>query len=115
VEAVQNQLETETVLVPGHWALEVTNVLTLAERKGRIPPHDVTGHLTDLAEFEVEVDVLDRCEVFDAVFALCRRHRLTSYDAAYLELAMRTGLPLATLDRDLRAAAAAEGVELLGM
>ncbi len=115
VFAVQDQLEDGIALVPMHWPLEVANVLALAERKQRITPGETTDHLALLSALAIEAEFIDSRTVFESVLELCRRHRLTSYDAAYLELAMRTQLPLATLDAELRTAGNREGVELLGL
>lgn len=100
--------------MPSLWFLEVANVLTLAERRGRILEADLTRYLDLLFQLEIEVDQTSPRSVFGDVLALARSYRLTSYDAAYLELSIRQQLPLATLDQDLRAAAESAGVELLG-
>jgi predicted nucleic acid-binding protein len=70
--------------------------------------------LADLSLLPISLDPETDRQAWDATLQLAHRHRLTLYDAAYLELAQRRGLPLATLDRDLRTAATAEGVHLLG-
>jgi predicted nucleic acid-binding protein len=94
--------------VPGLWKLEVANVLEMGARRGR---HDAAfrdSTLADLALLPISVDTET------ATLQLSERHRLTLYDAAYLELALRRGLPLASLDAELRRAAQAEGVVVLG-
>lgn len=100
--------------VPALWRLEVANVLEMGVRRGR---HDAAfrdATLADLALLEIGVDPETDRQAWGATLRLAERHGLTMYDAAYLELAQRRGLPLATLDTELRAAAGAEGVVLLG-
>lgn len=100
--------------VPMLWRLEVANVLEMGVRRGR---HDAAfrdATLADLALLPISVDPETDRQAWSATLRLAERHRLTMYDAAYLELAQRRGLPLATLDGELRDAASAEGVILLG-
>lgn len=110
-----DRMEAETAAVPAWWFLEVTNVLALAERKGRITAAQVAGFLALVEDFALEVDDQALARAFTHILPLCRSHGLTSYDAAYLDLAMRRGLPLASLDEQLRAAAEACGIKLLGI
>jgi predicted nucleic acid-binding protein len=98
--------------VPALWRLEVANVLEMGVRRGR---HDAAfrdATLADLALLPIGVDPDTDRHAWGATMRLADRHRLTVYDAAYLELAQRRGLPLATLDKELRQAAKAEGVVL---
>lgn len=105
-----NQLDLEQALVPPIWWYEVRNILLINERRQRISQADSTRFLRQLDELPIEVDgVLDRPNLPD----LARQFRLTVYDAAYLELAIRNSVPLATLDKALRGAAEAAGVPLL--
>jgi predicted nucleic acid-binding protein len=104
----------EAALVPSFWYLKLTNVLALAERKGRITPADSAGFIADLSTLSIDVDDQGPRHSFTHILPLCRLYGLTSYDAMYLELAIRRRLPLATLDEPLRAAAAKAGVKLLG-
>jgi predicted nucleic acid-binding protein len=100
--------------VPALWKLDVANVLEMGVRRGR---HDAAfrdATLADLAILRITVDPETDRQAWGATLRLAERHKLTTYDAAYLELAQRRGLPLATLDSELRAAARAEGVILLG-
>jgi predicted nucleic acid-binding protein len=100
--------------VPGLWRLEVANILEMGVRRGR---HDAAfrdATLADLALLPIHLDSETDRQAWGATVRLAQRHRLTAYDAAYLELAQRRGLPLATLDKQLRDAASAEGVILLG-
>lgn len=108
------RLAEERALVPSWWFLEVTNVLALAERNGRITSDDSAEFIANISVFDLEVDTESVDRVFDYLLPLCRAHQLTSYDAVYLELALRSQLPLATLDEQLRRAAKSLGIELLG-
>jgi predicted nucleic acid-binding protein len=112
--ALLNRLATETALVPTWWFVEITNVLTMAERKGRITARQSDAFIADLSKLGIERDNQAPDRAFTHLLALCRTHRLTSYDAIYLDLAIRRSLPLATLDADLRKAAKKVGVALLG-
>lgn len=109
-----NRLVTETALVPAWWYVEVTNVLALAERKGRITARQTGAFIADLGKLDIEQDDQAPGRAFSHLLPLCRTHQLTSYDAIYLDLAVRRHLPLATLDTDLRNAAKKMGVQLLG-
>lgn len=109
-----NRLEVESALVPSLWYLEVANVLAIAERRKRIAEANVVAFLDLIRMLDIETDQDWSRRVFDHLLPLCRKHRLTSYDAVYLDLAMRSGLPLATLDTELRAAARSLGVEVIG-
>ncbi|HUB27962.1 MAG TPA: type II toxin-antitoxin system VapC family toxin [Tepidisphaeraceae bacterium] len=100
-------------IVPQIWPMEVTNVLALAGRKGRITVAERRQFLSMLESASVTVDAPSMATIFNDVLAIAQSHRLTAYDASYLELAMRLGLPLATLDKDLHKAARAAGLRLL--
>ena len=108
------RLADETALVPGWWRLEITNVLALAERKGRITPAQSAEFISAISTLDIVTDSDSSDRAFDHLLPLCRTHQLTSYDALYLDLALRRGLPLATLDEPLRKAAKKMGVKLLG-
>jgi predicted nucleic acid-binding protein len=112
--ALLNRLATETALVPAWWFVEITNVLAMAERKGRITARQSDAFIADLSKLGIERDNQAPDRAFTHLLALCRTHRLTSYDAIYLDLAIRRSLPVATLDEDLRKAAKKLGVSLLG-
>jgi predicted nucleic acid-binding protein len=86
----------------------------MAERKGRITARESDAFIADLSKLGVERDHEAPDRAFTHLLALCRTHRLTSYDAIYLDLAARRSLPLATLDEDLRKAAKKLGIALLG-
>jgi predicted nucleic acid-binding protein len=100
-------------LAPVLWPLEVANVLLMAERRRRITPTERSQALAWFAVLPVEIDHEAPQRAWANIPALAERHKLTVYDAAYLELASRRGLPLATLDQDLAAAGRAEGVVVL--
>ena len=100
-------------IVPQIWALEVANVLALAARKNRITRAKRRQFLAMLEAAPISVDILANASIFNNVLLLADQHSLTSYDATYLELAIRLGLPAATLDKPLRKAMEASGVRLL--
>jgi predicted nucleic acid-binding protein len=100
--------------VPFIWPLEVANVLVIAERRSTLTVAQVTGFLEELSAWPIHVDTLGVDRTFQQIFSTAREHNLSAYDAAYLELAIREGLPLATLDDDLREAAKAVGVKIPG-
>jgi predicted nucleic acid-binding protein len=91
----------------------VANTLLQLKQRSRITADEMSRFLDDLRALPIAVDAEGVAQVFDRVLALADRHRLTIYDASYLELALRTGDPLATLDADLEAAARAEHASLL--
>lgn len=100
-------------IVPTLWRLEVANSLTMALRRGRIDAEFRRAALADLAELDIVADVQTDAQAWDATLALADRYRLTVYDAAYVELAQRRGLALATLDGDMQTAGAALGLRIL--
>jgi predicted nucleic acid-binding protein len=113
-ESLLNRLEAgEEVLVPPHWPLEVANALLTAQRRRRVTSEQIHEFLDDLAALPIRIDSAYTPDQWPPVLALAERYHFTVYDAAYLELAQRTGLPLATLDADLRNAALAEPVALV--
>jgi predicted nucleic acid-binding protein len=115
VRKVFELVEDAGAWVPSLWRLEVANVLELAVRRGRSDSVFRDAALDDLAEFPIAIDAETDQRAWTATLSLAIDRKLTVYDAAYLELAKRRRLPLATLDNDLRRAATAEGVHLLGM
>lgn len=102
-------------VVPGLWHLEVANVLRNGERRGRCEPDFVDASLARLLLLPIEVDDDTNGHAWNATLELARREDLTVYDAAYLELARRRGLPLATRDRELIAAARHQDVPIVGI
>ena len=111
--AILERLQTHQAHVPALWLWETANVLVQAERRGRISPAAIRTYLGLLEGLPISVDQPSTASAWHDTLALARSHRLTSYDAAYLELALRRGLPLASRDQALQAAARAEGVPLL--
>jgi predicted nucleic acid-binding protein len=97
--------------VPVLWLYEVANVVELAVRKGRIPQDAALAFLESLSDLPIEVENPSRTEVLVTVRALAGRYQLSGYDAAYLELAIRHNLPIASLDRALSRAALAAGLD----
>jgi len=107
---VLDRLREEDAFDPTLWTLEVANGLLVAERRGRITPTAVVEGMDLLLALPIAVDPAERERHFSTTWRLARTHALSSYDAAYLELALRLRLPLFTLDERLRAAGAREGV-----
>ncbi len=106
------RLGTENALAPALWWFEVRNALLAGERRGRLDQAGTATFLLRLARLPI---VIDHAPDETTLLALARRYRLTAYDAAYLELAVRTGSMLATTDADLIAAAPHAGVTLLAV
>ena len=100
-------------LVPSVWPLEVANALVTAERRKRISVAQASAFLMRLSGFSISIDPIRMDRAFNQILYNARERKLTAYDAAYLELALREGLPLATIDRDLRHAANSLGLPLL--
>jgi predicted nucleic acid-binding protein len=94
--------------------LEIANVLEMGVRRGRIDAEFRDATLTDLDLLPIQTDPETDKHSWQSTLRLAERHQLTLYDAAYLEVAIRRGLPLASLDRELRGAATAENIMLLG-
>jgi predicted nucleic acid-binding protein len=114
VDALFQNLDSGVeIVVPRHWALEVANALLVAMRRGRITKDGLRGAIRILFLLPIRNDDAGDSVVFTVAIGLAEKHRLSVYDAAYVELAMRANLPLATLDDDLRRAAVAEGITLV--
>jgi predicted nucleic acid-binding protein len=107
------RVQTDVAAVPILWHLEIANVLALAERRGRITSAESAELIALLETLEIAVDEETPSRAFGRVLDLARSERLTAYDAAYLDLAMRLGAPLASKDRDLCNAAERVGVKVL--
>jgi predicted nucleic acid-binding protein len=112
-DAVLDHLEEDSAVVPGLWSLEMANGLAIGERRHRISPANVARAVEESLALPISVHDVPLEQAMGSVLDLARTQGLTAYDAAYLDLAMRQGLPLATEDPDLRAAAARVGVSLL--
>ena len=102
-------------LVPSIWPLELANALLVAERRKRIALAKVTGLLSRIAGLPISVRQSDPRQAFEQILSMARQQGLSQYDAAYLELAVREGLALATLNGELQRAAKAVGVELVSV
>ena len=109
-DAIIGKLPHLEMLVPRIWHLEVANVLLVGERRGRCSQADTTSWLAFLSGLPILVDGSTEARAWSDTINLARQQSLTEYDAADLELALREGLPLATLDSKLEAAATAVGV-----
>lgn len=110
-DSVLDRLASEGGHTPLSWRYEVSNVLLVAERRGRVSEFQVVNVLTRLQDLPISIE--ETPAVMETLLTTGREHRLSSYDAAYLALAERRGIPLATLDKGLRQAARAAGVPLL--
>ncbi len=108
---VLDSMASAEVLVPGVWGLEVANVLARAEAKGLTTEARTETFIGMLHRMNINTDGATPTQALTSILQLARRYNLSSYDASYLELAMREDLPLATLDADLRRAAELVGVE----
>lgn len=109
-EFALTRMRTDEAVVPALWWFEVRNILIVNERRRRIQPTDTAAFLINLSRLRIRED---RSPVEDSVLRLARDFELSVYDAAYLELAQREQLALATLDTKLRAAASGAGVAIL--
>ncbi len=107
------RLEQETAHVPSLWALEMSNILILAERGKRISYAHVILSLELIGSLSIQVDEETSYRAFHETSQLAYKEKLTSYDASYLELALRLGIPLATKDKALAKIAKKLGVILI--
>ncbi|MEA1980856.1 MAG: type II toxin-antitoxin system VapC family toxin [candidate division Zixibacteria bacterium] len=112
-DSVLDRLTDATALVPSIWALEVINVLLVAERRKRVSEADSVRFTTLLSQLPIIVEYESVELIMKDLLTLARVHNLSSYDASYLDLAMRKGLPIATLDNRLIEAATAVDVKIL--
>jgi predicted nucleic acid-binding protein len=104
-DAILERLENTTALVPAIWPLEIGNVLLVAERKNRLSKTDSNHFLSLLAALPIVVDQETPERMLKEIIALAREYNLSTYDASYLDLALRKEVPIATLDKALIAAA----------
>ncbi len=114
-DGLLDRLGEESVAAPAIWPLELGNVLVMAERRGRINATQIAEFVALLQELPVAIDEETPRRALDEVLALARAEGLTTYDASYLELAMRLGVPLATQDKELREAAEKLGTPVLAV
>ena len=111
-ETVLQSLVDAEAVVPNLWHLEAVNVLLVAEKRGELEPAEVERFIAQLEGLPIQVDPMTEHQAFSRTLSLTRAYNLSSYDAAYLELAIREGLPLATLDRQLIKAAGKANVAI---
>ncbi|MGD0466340.1 MAG: type II toxin-antitoxin system VapC family toxin [Gammaproteobacteria bacterium] len=109
---ILEQLQTKTAFVPNIWPLEIGNILILATRHKRIHYADAIQFIELLNKLNIEVDNETTYKAFQEILALAHSEKLTTYDAAYIELAMRKGAPLASKDRELCKVAERLGIQI---
>ncbi len=109
-DSVLLALKESQAVVPSLFALETANVIAKIEGKGLVSEAESQRFITLLGQLDIATDVQTMAHAFGDTLNLARRYRLSAYGAAYLELALRTGLPLATLDADLAKAATTAGL-----
>jgi predicted nucleic acid-binding protein len=112
-DAMLDYLEQATVYVPAIWPLEVSNVLLVAERRKRLSQSDSSRFISLLLELPIIVEPESPERMLSEILALAREYKLSSYDASYLDLAMRKGLPIATTDKNIISAAKRSRVPIL--
>jgi len=105
--------QTEQIIVPYIWRLEVLNILLIAEKRGRLSTVQVESFLTELNRLGPSIDIAGLGSAWTDIKLYARLYQLTSYDAAYLELAIREGAALATDDVKLKTAAISAGLTVL--
>ncbi len=111
--AILAMMPDAEAFVPGIWSLEIANVLLVAERRNRMTQDQSEEAITLLQSLLIQVDTATDANALGATLTLGRQEGLAAYDAAYLELALRLGLPLATIDQRLALAATRCGVDLV--
>lgn len=112
--AIRNDLlSSENAWVPAHWRLELANALWMAERRRRLDLAGITRAMTIICQLPVTIDPETNTRAGSETLSLARHHQISVYDAAYLELALRRGAALASLDRELRAAAQSLSIPVL--
>jgi len=111
-ETVLKSLSNTEAFVPNLWHLEASNVLLSAEKRSEISVGEIEGFISQLENLPIQVDPLTAQQSFNRTLALGRAYNLSSYDAAYLELAIREGIALATLDKNLIKATKKSGVNI---
>lgn len=112
-DALLDRVRDEGAVVPSLWHLELANILLHAERRRRISTEDVATRLSLIAVLPILTDQETTIRAWHDILGIARVEGLTTYDAAYLELAIRLGIPLLTKDNDLIAAAGRRGVRVL--
>ena len=110
-DSVLVAIETQTLIVPAIWAVEIANALLVGERRKRIRQPDVRRFVELLKDLNIAEDAQAVADTVNNIFPLAQKYRLSAYDAAYLDVAVRRDIPLATLDGDLQKAALAAGIK----
>jgi predicted nucleic acid-binding protein len=113
-KALLAQTTDHGALTTSLWPIEVANVLMIYERRGQMTTAQRMSAVGFYTSLPIEIDDQTTVRAWSSAFELALAHKLTLYDAGYLELSLRTGLPLATLDQDLSRAASSCGVPVLG-
>ncbi len=111
VGQVLDAMKEVSAQVPATWSLEVANVLARAEAKALVTQARSGAFLEMLKDLQIDVDAATSAHALSDTLHLARRYKLSAYHASYLELALRLGVPLATLDEDLQKAAKQAGVK----
>ena len=111
---VLDAMKKTSAIVPVTWGLEVANVIAKAEAKALVTEARSGAFLEMLEGVDIEVDTATSAHALSDTLQLARRYKLSAYDASYLELALRQGIALATLDEDLQKAAKKAGVRKFG-
>ncbi len=109
---VLDAINSQNAIAPATWGLEVANVIVRAEAKDLVTEARSGAFLEMLDGLDIEIDAATFAHALSDTLQLARRYKLSAYDASYLELAMRLGIPLATLDENLQKAAKKAGVKL---
>ena len=112
-DTVLDRLTESAAVVPSIWPLEVVNVLLVAERQKRLSESDSIRFITLLSQLPIIVEYERPEKIMRELLALARAYNLSSYDTSYLDLAMRKGFPIATLDNKLIEAARRIDVQIL--
>lgn len=110
-DAALTRIRTDQAVAPTLWWFEVRNILIVNERRKRIREVATAAFLRDITTLAIDLDITPET---NEILRLARAHQLSVYDAAYLELALRKNIPLATLDTDLIKAARSESVSIVG-
>lgn len=111
-QAVLESLNKYECMVPSIWTLEVANALIVYERRGRSTEARAARFITLLSSLPIHIDTNTSRYALSETLQIAREYKLSSYDAAYLELAMREGVPISTQDKALRQAASKCGVKI---
>jgi predicted nucleic acid-binding protein len=113
INAIAERVAAEGCIVPSIWSSEIANAVVMAMRRKRMTQAGLDEALATLRRMPIKIEQTGRELAWRYALPMAIRHKLTVYDATYLELAVRKQLPLATLDDELIAAARAEGIPVL--